>query len=559
MRNVIGCVIALLTAVANAPASTWIRISSPSVEILTDSSAGSARAVLNRFETLRRIFRESYLEESAAPVRVFLFASEAEFQKYRADPNSAGFYQHDEDRDFIVLYQATALRRNASHEYLHMVMTHASTKLPAWLEEGVPEFYSTLAVNAAKMRVGEIIEPHRHLLATQLWLSAEDLALGNPSDGRIFYAESWALVHMLSLKKPWAGGMPEFAKLVSEGRDPDEAFSQAFGKSMEDAVAALRLYVRNMKDVTEAAPPAEEFKISSPTKMTAVEVTLALADLALRTEHRSLAFDLFTRAGKENPQSPAAVAGLGELALSQGRKTDAEREFARALAMGYRDASIYFQLAMLRNNTLQNGNALLEQAIAVDPNFAEAHFLLGVRATDSGNLAAAVEHLRRAVAAKPRRFSYWHALGYAQAKSGDRHGASESARRAAQIASTTQEEDMAAALAQLSSESPAAHVKKPAVVTPPSWQNRKGDTKVEGILKRVDCDATPVRLLVAASGGKTVELTVRNPTAVEMVNAEGVSATLKCGQQALPIAIEYFAAGMDVTRIEFKPAAIMKR
>jgi tetratricopeptide (TPR) repeat protein len=554
MRRVIGCVIAFLAAEASAPASTWIRVSSPSVEILTDGSQSTARAVLNRFETLRRIFRESYLGESAAPVRVFLFASEDEFQKYRAAPNLAGFYQHDEDRDFIVLYQVTALKRTASHEYLHMVMTHASTKLPAWLEEGVPEFYSTLAVNAAKMRVGEVIEPHRNLLATQLWLSAEDLALGSPTDGRIFYAESWALVHMLSLKKPWAGGMPEFVKLVSQGRDPDEAFSQAFGKSMEDAVAALRLYVRNMKDVTAAAPPADEFKISPPTKMTAVEVTLALADLALRTEHRSLAFDLLSRAGKENPQSPAAVAGLGELALSQGRKTDAEREFARALSMGYRDAGTYFQLAMLRND-----NALLEQAVAVDPNFAEAHFLLGVRATDSGNLAAAIEHLRHAVAAKPRRFSYWHALGYAQAKSGDRHGASESARRAVQIASTTMEEEMAAALAQLASEAPAANVKKPAVVTPPSWQNRKGDTKVEGTLKRVDCDATPVRLLVATSGGKTVELTVRNPTAVEMVNAEGVTATLVCGEQTLPIAIEYFAAGMDVTRIEFRPTAIMKR
>jgi Flp pilus assembly protein TadD len=554
MRNAIACILAVLAAEASGAASTWLRISSPSVEILTDSSESTARSVLNRFEALRRIFGESYSADLPAPLRVFVFASEDEFQKYRSAPYSAGFYQHDEDRDFIVVYQGAALKRNVSHEYLHMVMTHASTKLPAWLEEGVPEFYSTIYVNATKMRVGEIIEPYRQLLASELWLSAEDLTLGSPTDGQIFYVESWALVHMLSLSPEWRGGMPRFVKLLTEGRAQDEAFTEAFGRSMEDAVAALRLYVRNMREMTTAAPPAEELKASPATRMTAVEVMLALADLALHTEHRSLAFDLFSRAAKDNPQSAAAVAGLGELALSQGRKTDAEQEFARALSMGFRDAGTYFQLAMLRNDS-----SLLKESIAVDPNFSDAHFLLRVRATDSGDFPSGIEHLRHAVARKPRRFSYWHALGYAQAKSGDRQGAAESARRAAQIASTNQEEEMAAALTQLASEIPTAYVKKPEVITPQSWQNRKGDTSIEGTLKQVDCDATPVRLLVAPSAGKTIELTVRNRTAVELVNSEGISTTLKCGEQSLPVAVEYFAATMDITRIEFKPVVIMKR
>jgi tetratricopeptide (TPR) repeat protein len=544
----------MLAAQASGAASTWLRISSPSVEILTDSSEGAARSVLNRFETLRRIFGESYSADLPAPLRVFLFASEDEFQKYRSAPYSAGFYQHDEDRDFIVVYQGTALKRNVSHEYLHMVMTHASTKFPGWLEEGVPEFYSTISVNGPKMRVGDVIEPHRRVLATELWLSAEDLTLGSATDGRIFYAESWALVHMLSLSLEWRAGMPRFVKLLTEGRDQGEAFTEAFGRSMENAVTALRRYVRNIKEMTTAAPPAEELTISPATRMTAVEAMLVLADLALRTEHRSLAFDLFSRAAKDSPQSPAAIAGLGEMALAQGRKTDAEQEFARALSMGFRDADTWFQLAMLRND-----DRLLEKALSIDPNFSDAHFLLGGRATDDGDFPSAIEHLRHAVARKPRRFSYWHALGYAQAKSGDRQGAAESARRAAQIASTSQEEEMAAALTQLASEIPKAYVRKPGVITPPSWQNRKGDTRIEGILKQVDCDATPVRLLVAPSAGKTVELTVRNPTAVELVNAEGVSTALKCGEQSLPVAVEYFAATMDIARIEFKSVVIMER
>ena len=164
--------------------------------------------------------------------------------------------------------------------------------------------------------------------------------------------------------------------------------------------------------------------------------------------------------------------------------------------------------------------ALLEKTLTIDPHFSQAHFLLGVRETDEGKFASAIEHLRQAVAVQPRRFTYWHALGYAQAKSGDRPGAAEAARRAALIASTAQEQQMAAALTQLAAEAPAVVTKKPEVTTPPSWQNRKGDTRAEGILTRVDCESSPVRLVFSTgTPARTIELKVLKPNEVELVNA----------------------------------------
>lgn len=539
-------------------AASWLHMSSPSAEVFTDCGERTARAVLNRFEMLRRVFRESSTGESPAPVKVFVFASLGEFEKYRPRPNTTGSYEPSGDQDFILLYESEALKRTASHEYLHMVMNHSSAKLPAWLEEGIPEFYSTVSVSATKVRVGGEIEPHLRLLAFEPWLSAEDLALGSPADGRIFYAESWALVHMLSLQPPWAGKLPGFIKLLSAGRDPDDAFLEAFGKSMEDAVAALHSYVRITKEATDVAPPAEEATLSPATKLTPVDAALALARMALHTDHPRIALSLYARAAKENPQSPAAVAGLGELALAERREQDAQHEFERAIAMGYRDAETYFQLALLKND-----KTLLEQTLTVDPNFAEAHFLLGVRATDRGDFPAAVDYLRHAVAIKPRRFSYWNALGYAQAKAGDRAGASESARRATQIASGDQEEKMAASLTELASQASseaAPKTKRPDVITPPSWQNRKGDTRVEGTLKRVDCDAVPVRLIVSpADAHGDIELRIQHPGSVVLTNAEGKSTNLTCGDQATPIVVEYIAASKEITRIEFKSVVIMKR
>jgi hypothetical protein len=118
---------------------------------------------------------------------------------------------------------------------------------------------------------------------------------------------------------------------------------------------------------------------------------------------------------------------------------------------------------------------------------------------------------------------------------------------------------MAASLTFLASENrAAATVKKPDVIVPPSWQNRKGDARVEGTLTEVDCAADPVRLIVSASG-KTIELTVRNPAEVELVNADGVSTTLVCGQQSVPVVVEYIEHSHEITRIEFKRVAIIKR
>jgi tetratricopeptide (TPR) repeat protein len=560
MRWGILCVLAMIAGKASAASPTWIRVSSPSIELFTDSGENTARAVLTRFETLHRIFHDLYgrgVADSPAPVRVFVFNSPRDFEKYRIYSTMDGFYQTDGEQEFIVLDQGTALKRLAAHEYVHMVIHHASAVLPDWLGEGISEFYSTASVHGTGVRIGESIESHLYRLAHERWLSAEGLLRGNPSNGGIFYAESWALVHMLSSSPEWRDGMPEFVKLLSQGRDQEEAFIKAFGKSMDHAISALSLYVGHPGETTAPAPPAEAPEKYQVTRMAAVDATLTLAELALHTGHPALARSLFLRAAKEHPESGAAIAGLGALARAENRNADALRESRRAIAMGYRDASVYLELG-----TLKNDDASLERALTIDPRLAEAHFLLGVRATDRGNFRGAIEHLRQAVAIEPRRFTYRHALGYAQAKSGDREGAAESARRSALVASTEEQKRMAAALMQLADDAPArtsaSGAKRSDVITPPSWQNRKGDTRVEGTLTEVNCDASPVKLVVSTLANR-IELRVEHPAEVELLNAEGASTTLACGEQSRPVAVEYFAATGEIARIEFKHVAIMKR
>ena len=439
------------------------------------------------------------------------------------------------------------------------MIRHASPLLPGWLNEGLPEFYSTIALSGNKMHIG-VSPSKRHPPATagwEQWLNAGDLALGTRANGRLFYAESWALVHMLSLSPRFTKGMPEFIRLVTEGVAQEEAFPKAFGVSMDEALEAPPL-LSQIAEV-EITPALPLLLVEAPEKYQAarlspLDAALALADLALRTDHPELARSLFEKIAKENPASPEAIAGLG--AASPGRQQQGNGE--GPIRTRYRHGIPQPTDLLRTGESDPRQRARLEKALAVDPDFAEAHFLLGVRFTDEGRFAAAIEHLEKAAALQPRRFTGWNALGFAQAKSGDRKNAAESARRAGVLAHTPEEERMAAGLTLLAAEHSAVRQKKPDVVTPPSWQNRKGDTRIEGALIEVDCDADPVQLLVS-SGGKTIELAVRNPAEVVLLNAEGVSTTLVCGSQSLPVAAEYLAGSREVTRIEFKPVVVIKR
>ena len=571
MRPPAVCLLAVLALPAIG--ADWMRVTSaPSasgrIEILTDAGEKAGRQILSRLEDIRRIFRQANTADSPLELRVFVFASEREFHGYRDGPATGGFYQSASERDYIALPVNAGIGRVAVHEYVHLVLNHSTVPLPNWFEEGTAEFYSTLTLDGDRLWVGRPIESHLSALAAERWLTADQLAgvthaspfYNERSLAGMFYAQSWALVHMLNLAPAYRDGMPRFVLLLSQGREPRQAFGEAFAVPMDKALADLPRYLRDLRAGSVAAPPEESPARVRAERIGALEATLVRADLALHVGHLDLAGSLFNAAAKASLRSPQAAAGLGALAMAENHKDEARRHLERAVALGSRDAATFFELAMLERDTgapAARVSALLEETVAIDANFAEAHFLLGVRATDQGDYAAAIEHLREAVRILPRQSYFWHALGYAQAKLDRTQDALESARRAMATSATSEQESMAGALLQKlrGDASAAASVpgaKRPPVTTPSAWEGTKGDARIEGTLVNVDCLGSAARLRIAGSDGRTIALDVLDPRQVELANAPGVSYQFSCGPQSLPAIVEYRSAGGQVTRIEFR-------
>jgi tetratricopeptide (TPR) repeat protein len=559
----------LIVLVAPWCAGDWIRVSSPGMEVLTDAGERNGRRLLARFEQIRAVFvKERLIGEGAStdrpwPIRAFAFASENEFDSYRDSPGVSGFYTNGSERDYIALFAGPGAARVAFHEYVHLVLHHSALPMPAWFEEGTAEFYSTLEIEAGQVRVGGAIEPHTSLLKQAPWLTATELATATKESpfyternrAGIFYAQSWALVHMLNRSPGWRNGIPRFLQLLADERPADEAFREAFGKTMDRALAELSSYLPSMTTVVKKIA-IEASAVPRVEHLTSADAALERVDLALTLHRPQIARTLLEKL----PESAESRAGLGSLALVEGHVDAARREFERAIALGSRDASMYFDYAMLEREAhapAQRVRKLLETATTMNPDFADAHFLLGVEATDDGTLAAAVDHLREAVRVRPRRSDYWHALAYAEWKLGQRENALRSARKALATAENEVQLHSAEALVSMAldeQQTPAtpASAKRPAVTTPASWQNRKGDARIEGTLTQVDC-AGPAAILHIDDTGRSIAVEVHHPTEVELVNAPRPSYQFSCGAQRLRVAVEYIAAEHEVTRIEFRP------
>jgi tetratricopeptide (TPR) repeat protein len=453
-----------IIAPAALPAdSDWLRLRGTHTELLTDAGDKDGRRALNRLEQIRAIMPSAGSDGdhgSGRELRVVLFNSEKEFREYTPNQTTSGLYQSGLERDYIVTYAGGELPRVVTHEFVHFLLHQSPAPLPRWFEEGTAELYSNTQINTKRVRIGKELEAHMNLLLARPWLTASQLAADRPAGvpereqdqeqaESMFYAESWALVHMLNLSPNYRDNMPRFVMLLAEGTEGSEAFRTAFGRDFARALADLPGYLKKIRSVQLDIPPPAPFVAPQAEPISEVEAGLLRADLSLRRGLAEKARGLFEQIAREHPDSATAQAGLGMLAMTQNRPGDARRYLEKAIQLDDKDATILFEYALLERDAgagNERVRELLEKVVALNPKFGEAQLLLGVRATDDGRYDRAIAYLHDAARLMPRQSYVWHALAYAQQKLGNYPEALDAAQRAVRTASTDEQEHAAEAL-----------------------------------------------------------------------------------------------------------------
>ncbi|MDP8981651.1 MAG: tetratricopeptide repeat protein [Acidobacteriota bacterium] len=566
---------------ASLVAGDWMRLKTTDVEVVTNNGADNAGEALSRLTQIRQVLPVTRL---ARPVRIFIFASSAEYAAFQPNRvhSRAGWYQGGPALDYIVISGKQQLSPLVYHEFAHLFQNQTSGQLPLWYNEGFADLYSTLRFSAHHAEVGAAPVERLEALKTARWLPLDEL-LAVTEDSPwyrdhakvdLFYAESWALVHMLHFDEAYRDHLAEFLRRMRSGASQVEAMRIAFGKSQASIYDDLRRYAARGRyaSTTVDLPPAVFDQPASSESLSTLASSLLLADLLSATGKGAEAERRIGRLAQKYDSAPELHEQWGAVLLAQGKPDEARQHFARALELGSKNAAAAFELAgLLRDAKADPARVLelLDKAVHLDPGFVPARILLGVIHEREGRYPEAAHQLEIAVRAKPDSLHAWHELAIARFHLGETAGALNAAREARKLAKSREEIAMTDATIQLVQAPLSAAVEADREqhfeatfreVVPQSWRNPEGNNRAEGKLVQLDClPGSEARFHIATSG-KRVVLYVRDPTKVVITGAPGIRTELSCGAMAArDVSVDYIAhpdaklkADGEITAIRFK-------
>ncbi len=431
---------------------------SENFELYTTAGEKTGRQALAVFEEVRTAFRDILgvkLPEKK-PVTVVAFRDEQEYAPYRTRPGTFSYYMPLFRHDFIVMQDLLPEHYPMIlHEYTHAVINQAGMKLPLWLNEGFAELYSTLTPMRGKILVGRII-PGRLQVAEEGLADLRGILKADSRSGAynendrigIFYAESWALVHMLKFDKAYSPGFERLLIAVGRGEASDTALEQIYGKSVEAIQADLQAYVRGnhfFEGVIRGkiAKPGAEPVV---TPRDPLQVAVMLASIQFYGPHRDIAIKTLEQLAHANPLRSEPLDALTWLNLGAPHPQTAIPFFRQSLAAGTHDALLCFSYAVKLRTSIPEPDyvAALRRATEIDPTFSAAQALLGAYAFNNQNYAEAVTRLH--LVKKLERVeacAYYRALSYAAFQIGKIEEAKSAAQRAQQLATTPEEHRLA--------------------------------------------------------------------------------------------------------------------
>jgi tetratricopeptide (TPR) repeat protein len=439
-------------------ADPWICMQSPNFELYTTAGEKSGREALLVFEEIRSAFKDIVgvkLPEKK-PVSIIAFRDEQEYAPYRLRAGTASYYMPMPGRDFIVLQDLSQEHLPyLLHEYTHVVIHQAGMKLPVWLNEGFAEFYSTMKPVGGKILVGRVIPGRLEVAEAGLVSLREILNTGYQSSdynetSRLgtFYAESWALVHMLKFNPRYAPKFDRLLDAIGRGDPSVQALEEVYGKPVEAIQKDLQAYVHG-EHFSEGVIHA---RIGKPDVQPVVvpkdplDIAVLMAGIQSHGPHRDQAIGTLENLAKNNPGRSAPLDSLAWLYLTSPNPQMAMQPFRQAFESGTRDANLCFTYAVRLRTSIPEAEylAVLRRTTAIDPEFSAAQEILAAHAFNTRDYPEAVTRLHQVKKlGRADACMYYRALSYAAFQIGNKEEARSAAERAQKYASTAEDHRLA--------------------------------------------------------------------------------------------------------------------
>ena len=568
----------LMAAVPAAAADKWTYAASEHFEVYTTAGARTARDVLTHFERVHAFYSDYFklTPRTATPTRLIVFSGDREFRPYRPNEAAAAYYHTGPDRDYIVMRSFDEdSNQTVVHEYAHLINRHSGAKYPVWLEEGFAEFFSTMEPDGDRMKVGT---PGTGLLYLRSGtVPLMDLpALFEVGHGSkeystkahagLFYAQSWALTHMILTDNAYIPARAAFFDLIQDGASSAAAMEKAFGKTLSTISQNLNNHVR--KDTYQyfslpykAAPRTQRIEPRTVEPFEGDLVTANLLASSMNREEEARA--AFERLSSQKPDDLRLIEARAYFELRRGESRTAASYLDRAVALGSRNPSVYKDYARVAP---EKADQLLTAGLALVPEDTGMRLQLASVLMAAGRNGQALSLLVQVKQIAPEfGFDYFQTLANVYVRLNELDQARSAAANAVKHAEPGDEAQFAARLlktieeftarraeaeAQLarvrdaaeSSIADAGPSVQPDVEVPFSrGAGREAQdlrVVVSGRIRNMVCGGS-LPILEIATGTSTIRLVIDDGLKISVIGLATHTVDLQCGKQDVPVRIGY--------------------
>lgn len=380
-----------LLAIVSTPQAAdeeWVEGRSKHFAVISNAKPKQVEEVTGQLEEFRFLLTAMFPGlrlDPPIPTAMLLFKNDKAFRPYQPltpqgkPQNVTGYFQPGVERMYLaVSLGASDPKQIAFHEYVHLILHLNFKVVPVWLDEGLAMFYQSTEIDGAKIKLGFPLENYWQLLQERSLLPLDLLTRVDqeseyynvPDKKRIFYAESWLLVHYLMAGQ---GGqrqeqLTRFVQLLHQGLAQDEAFTQAFQANYKQMQRLLENYVRETTvQFFQGRMKAEPEKTTMAFEPMGTGVARAyLSDLWInsgRVDEAEKALKELTHAGAAPPE---VLFRLGRIALARQQPEAAEEHFRAALAHRPNDIALRYYAALALSLGRQRLTGTAESRAAAD-------------------------------------------------------------------------------------------------------------------------------------------------------------------------------------------------
>ncbi|HEX7359602.1 MAG TPA: hypothetical protein VF283_03835, partial [Bryobacteraceae bacterium] len=418
-----------------------------------------------------------------------------------------------------------------------------------------------------KAEVGAPLPDHVMLLQTRPWLPLSVLLnVGRDSPYynernkmSIFYAESWALTHMLEMSKQYGGNFLKFLSCQAGGKPSADCFSSVYDKTLKQVMASLHAYMHQAGIYVAFFPVKlpEQSLHPNVAPLSDLQRDLTLADLLATQPHRAAkAEQRLIALSKQYPQNTDVEESLGYLAWQEGKLAAARVYFGKAEKNGSQDPDMLFQYAgLLREAGASDEQIMdtLQKAVALRPGFFAAEFNLGMAAMHASKWGTALGYFTGIKSVKAdRAFSLFYAMAICDYNLHGLDASRTEAMRAQKYAKTSREKSQVAGLvafveraeqhpAQAQPQPLPSSIRQTGRNRPPA-QWFSGLQHVEGMVTYVECHGKSLRLRVKADA-RLMVFEIDDPKSVQVRNMKNGHFEVTCGpQKPFRVGVGYIAS-----------------